>query len=183
MKKLLSAVLCIALLIGIVPLCGLFSIPVTAADDDYTDPAHPYVATSFSGLREVFNKHRPDGKKIYIKLGNDIYYESTDFSFTLHTDGADVDLDLCGYTLSVNDRVGYSGSEPHALIYGQTGTVTVRDSAVDYSENDEEIKGKIVYEFEYGDEIRVNTMIFTGDIVIESGYFQNKTKGKGMFYE
>ena len=75
MKKRIAALFIAAVMFfGMIPWSpfGFAAAAETETEEDYTDPDHPYIATNFSGLQAVFEKERPKGTTIYIKLGCNI---------------------------------------------------------------------------------------------------------------
>ena len=179
-KRLLSLLLCVVLLVWLIPTGAVTAFAAendlaSTGDYDYTDPSNPYIATSFSGLQTVFNQECTVSKTVYIKLGKNISCTSTeDSDGRLITKGADVVLDLCGYTLSCTDK-NYC-----EFILGRKGKVVINDSQRYDSSKQEWITGKIEYFFEpiQGEYIVIpfHTTILSGDVVVNSGEFVNKTR-------
>ena len=161
---------------------------VESQHNSYTDPAHPYIATDYKGLRAVFNQCRDKNKTAYIRLGCDI--EAT--GSYLVSNGGQVDLDLCGYNLSYVGgtrafiRSGNGGGEDDARI-------TIRDSRRYDSKKGAWVDGGISYicdsfeEVPYGREQYYDHVytagqkmykgnvncIFTGNITVLGGVFAN----------
>ena len=172
-KRLLSLLLCLALLVCALP-TDILSLSAGAAGDvfspsDHTDPDDPYIATDFTKLQNFFN-HERSGGTVYIKLGNDISYRDTsDNPKGLKTNGADVVLDLCGYTLS------YAAMRTVA-IYGDNGKITINDSQRYDSSKKEWISGRVEYEYRKLDDWTVvysTTNTLKGDITVNGGTFVN----------
>ena len=192
MKKTISLLLTLLLVVGILP-AGVFGMTAMAVEADsadtaaqaeladtgeldYTDPETPYIATTYAGLYNVFNMHRPDGKKIYIKLGADIKHTVTDGEeFVLRTDGADVELDINGHDLYVVDTRDKPSSVE--LINGRgNNTVTIVDSVAAYSDTIYNGKQKgIRYYYVFTDSNSdFYSMVLAGNIIVKSGYFYNE---------
>ena len=188
--RLLAILLCLVLLFGVLPM-GMFALSAAAEEvdaaetgEDYTDPAHPYVATTYNELKTFINKDRfkvfaPEYNNVklnsntyYVKLGANVSYSSAE-NGTLRTNGADIVLDLAGYTISYEDKSNYG----NCVLAGTYGTLTVNDSRrYDYSAG-KYVDGKIdyVYTVPYDDR---NTATMCGDIILNGGIIVNRTKSK-----
>ena len=123
-KRLVSLIIAAVLLLGVIPR-GIFDFAASAeaeAEEDYTDPDHPYIATSFNGLREVFEKERPEGTTIYIKLGRNIEDAVKDrhYADCLHTNDA---IYLLRYTLFGESYHVYEDAD-----FNKDGKVTSNDA-------------------------------------------------------
>ena len=178
MKKILSLLLATVILV-----CATAVVPVNAvtidsagagtgdviAPSDHTDPDDPYIATDFAKLQKFFNAERSGGT-VYIKLGKDISFRDyAESPKGLTTNGADVVLDLCGYTLS------YTAMKTFA-IYGENGKITINDSQRYDSSKKEWISGRVEYEYRKLDDWIVvfsATTLLRGDITVNGGTFVN----------
>ena len=181
MKKALSLILAIILLAGMIP-AGALTLSAAAQADtaavgeedyDYTDPSNPYIATDFEGLRSVFNKKR-DGGTVYIRLRRDIIFRDDSGSpEALTTNGANVVLDLSGFTLS------YTAMKTYAL-FGYKGKITIKDSQRYDSSSRKWISGKVEYDYEKPSSLWTEwvvwydgTSVLAGDIAVMGGTFIN----------
>ena len=182
-KRIISLLLCLALLAGILPM-GVFSAGAAAAAEtaaetaaqtdvaltgDYTNPDTPYVVKSYSTLQTFFKSATAAGKTYYVKLGKDISYSHYERG-TLETNGGNVQLDLAGYTISVED----SSNNSFTVIHGGNGTVTITDSKrYDTSSGfGHLVDGKIDYLYKLPDR---STAILSGDIIVKKGWFVNRS--------
>ena len=142
---------------------------VVSANNTYTNPDYPYVATDFNGLYQVFNTPREDGKTVYIRLGADITASGYG---RLEVLGGDVVLDLCGHTLSYTNN----GSAA-VFIWGENGTVTINDSRRYDSASGAWIDGRIEFlrnnpeEGYYG--------VLAGRIILNGGVIVNNNHNSG----
>ena len=177
-KRFVSLFIAAVLLLGIIPWSpfGFAASAGTETEEDYTDPDHPYIATSFSGLQAVFEKERPSGTTIYIKLGCNIEdavkWRVLPSDACLYTNGANVVLDLCGYKLGI-------AYENTVMFSAQKGSLTINDS-----QRYDESKGiwiSGIVEFETKDLswessfLLNSTHMMYGDITINGGHIRNVT--------
>ena len=174
MKKAISLILVLMMLFTAIPFAAHAAEADAAATGDYTDPDNPYIATTYEGLMDVFNETRYYGgvSKVYIKLGADLSYKHYDIG-TLVTSGADIELDLAGYTITYRDESNYS----FRVIRGRDGAVTIKDSKRYDASKGQWVAGKIDYEYLYPYDER-NTAVLSGNITIEGGTFINRTHSK-----
>ena len=178
-KKMLSLLLCLALVIGLLP-AGVLSLSAAAAETDaaavgdYTDPSSPFIADTYYSLMDFFNSARTPGETVYVKLGDDVSYDHYEIG-TLKTQGSDVVLDLAGYNITCSDKSNYS----FQVIDGDNGTVTITDSGRYDSSSNKWIAGKIDYTYKYPYDDR-NTAALTGDIIIKGGTVINRTSSKAI---
>lgn len=135
---------------------------------DYTDPDNPYLAKDFESLEAVFEEMRPRDITVYIKLAKDIF--RTRKGAQLTTNGADVVLDLAGYTLGVT-------TDETSLIRATNGQVTIEDSRRYDSSKKQWIDGRLEFETKDMDPDSIHffsyTWLMSGDIVIKGGRFKN----------
>ncbi|MBQ7647263.1 MAG: hypothetical protein IJS94_08350, partial [Clostridia bacterium] len=156
---------------------------VISADNTYTNPDMPYVATSYDRLKSFFNRERDTKKTVYIKLGCDMTV-TDDAEQKLETNGADIALDLGGYTLSYTDTQPYNmiGTTNRFLISGANGRVTVNDTPRYDSAKGEWVRGNIEYLFKgkitiYGSRPFIMWVrVLDGDVTVNSGTIRNKTE-------
>ena len=178
-KRLLSLLICLALLVGALPM-GAFSLTAAAADADvavtggYTDPDSPFIANTYDSLRSFFINATTKGQTVYVKLGSSVSYSHYEVG-TLSTHGSDIVLDLAGYDITVKDNSNYS----FQVIDGSNGTVTITDSGRYDSAKNKWIAGKIDYTYDLPYDDR-NTAALTGDIVLRGGTVINRTSSKAM---
>ena len=152
-----------------------FRVYVTAAGFDgeiesrsaaFTDPDYPYIATDYERLKQVMETPRYPDATVYIKLGNDIITETEK---KIETNGTNIDLDLCGYTLSVvNPTTAYGG----ALILAATeSSLTVNDSMRYDPSKGEWIRGAIEYNCK---NTKSGSHVLSGHITLNGGIIRNK---------
>ncbi|MBQ6337087.1 MAG: dockerin type I repeat-containing protein [Ruminococcus sp.] len=184
-KRLLSLLLCMALLVGLIPASAATAFaaetPQSAslgkgADDlaatgdyDYTDPDNPYMATDLNSLKAVFEQERPKGTTIYIELAKDIFSTiDTDTSRAiLTTNGADVVLDLAGYTMGITSENSIS------LVNGAIGKVTIEDSRRYDSSKKQWVDGRLEFECKTHLIAYWDTAVLLGEIIIKGGIIKN----------
>lgn len=184
-KRLLSLLLCMALLVGLIPASaatafaaetpqsaslGKGADDLTATGDyDYTDPDNPYMATDLNSLKAVFEQERPKGTTVYIKLAKDIFSTiDTDISRAiLTTNGADVVLDLAGYTMGITSNHSVS------LINGAIGKVTIEDSRRYDSSKKQWVDGRLEFECKTHLIAYWETDVLLGEIIIKGGIIKN----------
>ena len=162
---------------------------VVSNDNRYTNKDMPYYATSFGGLKSVFNQKRENtDRTVYIKLANDISIDTSE-NVNLAANGADVDLDLCGYTLSATTsyRTGSGGAFDYdknyitSFIGTKSGvyahnTIHIRDSRRYDSSKGQFITGKIRFAVRNtGDGDTFKTYVLTNSVVLHSGRIINDT--------
>ena len=141
----------------------------TTGDYDYTDPDNPYMATDFNSLKAVFEQERPKGTTIYIELAKDIFSTiDTDVSRAiLTTNGADVVLDLAGYTM------GITSNQSLSLINGAFGSVTIEDSRRYDSSKKQWVDGRLEFECKTKNMAYWETDVLLGEIIIKGGIIKN----------
>jgi uncharacterized repeat protein (TIGR02543 family) len=171
MKKALSLILCLLMLIGAF---SSVSLAAGAAKDESAPVGtaeNPYVVGSYYQLRNYAKEYRDRGEVVYVKLAADLTYRGTEGE--LVTNGADVVIDLAGYTISVEtERLDY-------MMYGKTGKFIIRDSGRYDLDKGQTVGGRIEYEYKkYIDDgwitfFSVSNML-SGDFVIEGGTLVNK---------
>lgn len=184
-KRLLSLLLCMALLVGLIPASAATAFaaetPQSASlgkgagdlaatgDYDYTDPDNPYMATDLNSLKAVFEQERPKGTTIYIELAKDIFSTiDTDTSRAiLTTNGADVVLDLAGYTMGITSENSIS------LINGAIGKVTIEDSRRYDSSKKQWVDGRLEFECKTHLIAYWDTAVLLGEIIIKGGIIKN----------
>ncbi len=158
---------------------------VTSSDNLYNSPADAYIATDYKELITVFNRRHDPGTTKYIKLGADITAPNP--SSSLEASGGDVELDLCGHTLS------YKGSNKKFITseYGGSNRVTIRDSRRYDSAKKQWIDGVVSFnhnQFRYhnggstpyasGDYLEycgLTTTVLAGNITVYGGIFINES--------
>ncbi len=184
-KRLLSLLLCMALLVGLIPASAATAFAAetpqsaslgkgaddlaTTGDYDYTDPDNPYMATDLNSLKAVFEQERPKGTTVYIKLAKDIFSTiDTDVSRAiLTTNGADVVLDLAGYTM------GITSNQSLSLINGAIGKVTIEDSRRYDSSKKQWVDGRLEFECKTKNMAYWETDVLLGEIIIKGGIIKN----------
>ena len=184
-KRLLSLLLCMALLVGLIPASAATAFAAetpqsaslgkgaddlaTTGDYDYTDPDNPYMATDLNSLKAVFEQERPKGTTVYIKLAKDIFSTiDTDTSRAiLTTNGADVVLDLAGYTM------GITSNQSLSLINGAIGKVTIEDSRRYDSSKKQWVDGRLEFECKTKNMAYWETDVLLGEIIIKGGIIKN----------
>ena len=201
MKKALSLIIILMLLLSALPMTAYAASPDeapegaqtdTAVTGGYTDPSSPFIAYSYEELRKFVNEYRfidddpwtMSDQTYYVKLGKNVSYSGYKEG-TLRTNGANVVIDLAGYTISYTDTSNYGNS----VVAGTYGSVTVNDSRrYDYSAG-KYVDGKIDYKYElpYDD---ANTATLCGKIIVNGGTIVNRTTSKAvhsayanMFYD
>ncbi|MBQ7964734.1 MAG: hypothetical protein IJ331_01490, partial [Ruminococcus sp.] len=189
-KRWLSLLLFLVMMIGVITVAPVTASAATAfaaetpqsaslgkgADDlaatgdyDYTDPDNPYMATDFDSLKAVFEQERPKGTTVYIKLAKDIFSTiDTDTSRAiLTTNGADVVLDLAGYTMGITSNHSVS------LINGAIGKVTIEDSRRYDSSKKQWVDGRLEFECKTHLMAYWETDVLLGEIIIKGGIIKN----------
>ena len=186
-KRLLSLLLCMALLVGLIPASAATAFaaetPQSAslgkgADDlaetgDYLNPETPYLVTSYNDLHIFFNSAGVSGKTYYAKLTKDISYSGYETG-TFVTRGGNVSLDLAGYTISVEDSSNCS----FPVFYGDDGNITFTDSQrTEWRQTSSGtyaqyvVSGKVDYLYKLPGE---STAVMIGDIIVKGGHFVNR---------
>ena len=189
-KRLLSLLLCMALLVGLIPASAATAFAAetpqsaslgkgaddlaTTGDYDYTDPDNPYMATDLNSLKAVFEQERPKGTTVYIKLAKDIFSTiDTDVSRAiLTTNGADVVLDLAGYTM------GITSNQSLSLINGAIGKVTIEDSRRYDSSKKQWVDGRLEFECKTKNMAYWETDVLLGEIIIKGGIIKNNNPAR-----
>ena len=172
-KRLLSLLLCMLMLVGLIPagLATAFAAEndlASTGDYDYTDPDNPYMATDLNGLKEVFEKERPKGTTVYIKLAKDIFTSvHTGTLNLLTTNGADVVLDLAGYTMGITSNYSI------LMIEGVNGTVTIEDSKRYDSAKKQWVDGRLEFECQTHLLGYSQTYVLAGNIIVKGGVIKN----------
>ena len=184
-KRLLSLLLCMVMLVGLIPASAATAFAAetpqsaslgkgaddlaTTGDYDYTDPDNPYMATDLNSLKAVFEQERPKGTTVYIKLAKDIFSTiDTDVSRAiLTTNGADVVLDLAGYTM------GITSNQSLSLINGAIGKVTIEDSRRYDSSKKQWVDGRLEFECKTKNMAYWETDVLLGEIIIKGGIIKN----------
>ena len=171
MKKALSLILCLLMLVGAF---SSVSLAAGAAKDESAPVGtaeNPYVAGSYYQLRNYIKEYRDRGEVVYVKLGDNLTYRGTEGD--LVTNGADVVIDLAGYTISCEtEYLDY-------MMYGKHGKFIIRDSGRYDLDKGQMVDGRIEYEYrKYNDDgwitfFNVSNML-AGDFVIEGGVLVNK---------
>ena len=200
-KRLLSFLMCLALVIGLLP-AGVFSVSAAEADVAQqaaevvtagqaaerdpsetgvinTSPDNPWIVTSYGDLQIAFNSSE-DYKTTYIKLGADISFDylppSTESGRTaiLYTNGYN------GGGNVVLDLAGYTLSYSdnsnfsYRLISGKSGRVTINDSMRTDPSTGKLVTGKINYKYNVPYKDR-NTAVLSGDVTVNGGFITNNT--------
>ena len=173
-KRLLSMLLCLALLVGVLP-AGAFSITAAAAEADASATGSglsaddPIIATTYDQLKAAFDRTATSGAPIFVKLGSDISYSHYERG-TLITQGCDLSLDLAGYTFTCRD----SSNQSFTVIHGDEGYVTITDSMrYDTSTGwGKLLTGTIDYLYTLPDR---DTSVLSGKIIVKGGLIRNRT--------
>ena len=172
-KRLLSLLLCVVLLVWLIPAGAVKAFAAendlaSTGDYDYTDPDNPYMATDLNGLKEVFEKERPTGTTVYIKLAKDIFTSvHTGTLNLLTTNGADVVLDLAGYTMGITSNYSI------LMIEGVNGTVTIEDSKRYDSAKKQWVDGRLEFECQTHLLGYSQTYVLAGNIIVKGGVIKN----------
>ena len=168
-KRLLSFLMCLALLVGVLP-----AIPAAAASAEElaatgTSASSPWLVDDWNELKLAFTTKLDsnDGDTVYLKLNADITYDSYEQG-TLVTNGFNVVLDLGGYTLKCVD----SSNNSFHLIHASNGTVTITDSERYDEATGKWYTGKIDYLYTLPDR---DTSVLSGNIIIKGGTIVNRT--------
>ena len=171
-KRLLSFLMCLALLAGVLP--AIPAIPAAAASAEElaatgTSASIPWLVDDWNELKLAFTTKLDsnDGDTVYLKLNADITYDSYEQG-TLQTNGFNVVLDLGGYTLKCID----SSNNSFHLIHASNGTVTITDSERHDSATGKWYTGKIDYLYTLPDR---DTSVLSGNIIIKGGTIINRT--------
>lgn len=136
----------------------------------FTTPENPMIATDYKKLWKCFTETRKKGTTAYIKLGSDIIFEGS--STMMENTSCNVDIDLCGYTLSVKNNASSEASISHTFISGVgDGSVTVRDSMRYDSAKGEWIRGVIEYDCPSA---KNETSVLCGNVTLYGGIIRNK---------
>ena len=175
MKRFISVLVCLVIIAGLIP-AAAFTAFAGDADGDYTDPEHPYVATTYEGLMTVFNKKRTDGRTRYIKLGKNIEHSVYGTEFSLRTNGVDIEFDLGGYRLYVIEHSKAKGR----FIVGERGRVIFSDSKRYVASQDKWIEGSIEYRYTLYDDQPKTTSVIAEAVTVKSGRFVNLTDYKSQ---
>lgn len=132
----------------------------------FTDPAYPYIATDYERLKQVMETPRDPEFTVYIKLGSDI---NTETDRKIEANQAKIDLDLCGYTLSVvNPTKNYGGA---LMLFSGNSSLTVNDSMRYDSKKGEWIRGAIEYNCK---NTNLGSHVLSGHITLNGGIIRNK---------
>ena len=177
-KRILSILMCLALLAGVLPAipaaaASVEELAATQGAEDLaatgTSASNPYYVNDWYELNLAFStKLDPaDGDTVYLKLDEDITYDSYEQG-TLVTNGFNVVLDLGGHTLKCVD----SSNESFHLIHASNGTVTITDSERYDEATGKWYTGKIDYLYTLPDR---DTSVLSGNIIIKGGTIVNRT--------
>ena len=172
--RLLSLLLCLALLAGVLP-AGAFSLAAAAVDSDAAvtgaglSADDPIIARTYDELKAAFDHTAASGAQVFVKLGRDISYSHYERG-TLITQGNDLTLDLAGYTFTCRD----SSNQSYTVIHGKDGAVTITDSKrYDTSSGwGKYVDGTIDYLYTLPDR---DTSVLSGKIILKGGVIRNRT--------
>ena len=173
-KRLLSMLLCLALLVGVLP-AGAFSLTAAAAEADASATGSglsaddPIIVRSYDELKAAFDRTATFAACVYVKLASDISYSGYERG-TLITQGCDLSLDLAGYTFTCRD----SSNQSFTVIHGDEGYVTITDSMrYDTSTGwGKYLTGTIDYLYTLPDR---DTSVLSGKIIVKGGLIRNRT--------
>lgn len=168
-KRLLSILMCLALLVGVLPAIPAAAAPAEELAATGTSASSPWLVDDWNELKLAFAKKLDsnDGDTVYLKLNADITYDSYEQG-TLVTNGFNVVLDLGGYTLKCVD----SSNNSFHLIHASNGTVTITDSERYDEATGKWHTGKIDYLYTLPDR---DTSVLSGNIIIKGGTIVNRT--------
>ena len=150
---------------------------IRSADNRYTTPDTPYIATDYAGLKEFFDIERDiTVETAYVQLGGNITYTAEeDEDFTLETHGCNVEIDLCGYTLDVLKTPYKDFSVVQEILFnGKNGAIIFKDSGKYDSSTGTTKSGKVNFgykNYDKNDTVGSATMM-EGEITVYGGEYK-----------